>query len=96
MEMGLLISIVSIILAIGGVSITSLYSRRREALLHHIKELLKHLRTMDSWGDRSELKLFQWMLDTDESTLHYRNLLELRNILNSLTSFWAVHYSMGL
>lgn len=94
MEMGLLISIVSIILAIGGVSITSLYSRRREALLHHIKELLKHLRTMDSWDDRSELKLFQWMLDTDETTLHYRNLLELRNILNSLTSFWAVHHSM--
>jgi hypothetical protein len=88
------ISIVSIALALGGISITSLYSRRREALLYHIKELLKHLRTMDSWDDRSELKLSQWMLGSDESSLHYRNLLELKNILQSLISYWAIHISM--
>ena len=60
--MGLLISIVSIILAVGGVSVASLYSPRKQALLHHIKEMLKHLRSMASWDDRSELKLSQWML----------------------------------
>ena len=87
-------SIISIILAICGVSIFSLYSTRKNALLNHIKELLKHLRSMDSWDDRSELKLFQWMHESDESTLHYRSLLELRNILNSLISYWAVHHSM--
>lgn len=92
--MGLLISIVSITLAVGGVSVASLYSSRKQALLHHIKEMLKHLRSMDSWDDRSELKLSQWMLGSDDSTLHYRSLLELRNILNSLTSYWAVHFSM--
>ena len=92
--MGLLISIISIILAMGGISIFSLYSARKNSLLNHIKELLKHLRFMDSWDDRSEIKLFQWMLESDESTLHYRSLLELRNILNSLISYWAVHFSM--
>lgn len=56
--------------------------------------MLKHLRTLETWNDRSELKLFQWMMNTDETTLHYRNLLELRNILNSLYSYWAVHISM--
>ena len=50
---------------------------------------------MDSWDDRSEAKLFQWMLESDESTLHYRNLLELRNILNGLISYWAVHFAMN-
>lgn len=94
MNVGLIISIVSIILAIGGVSVASLYSSRKQALLHHIDGMLKHLRNMETWDDRSESKLFQWMLESDESTLHYRNLLELRNILNSLTSYWAVHVSM--
>jgi len=92
--MGLIISIVSIILAIGGVSVASLYSSRKQALLNHIDGMLKHLRTMETWDDRSESKLFQWMLESDESTLHYRSLLELRNILNGLTSYWAVHVSM--
>ncbi len=92
--MGLLISIVSIILGVGGVSVASLYSSRKQTVLHHIKEMLEHLRLMDSWDDRSELKLSQWMLGSDDSTLHYRSLLELRNILNSLTSYWAVHFSM--
>jgi hypothetical protein len=87
-------SIVSLILAVAGVSVSSLYSTRKQALLQHIKEILKVLRSMDSWDNRSELKLSQWMLGSDESTLHYRNLLELRNILNSLTSYWAVHSSM--
>ena len=50
---------------------------------------------MDTWDDRSESKLFQWMLETDENTLHYKTLLELRNILNSLISYWAVHHSMN-
>lgn len=94
MNMDLIISIVAIILAIGGVSVASLYSSRKQALLHHIDGMLKHLRTMETWDDRSESKLFQWMLESNESTLHYRSLLELRNILNSLTSYWAVHVSM--
>ncbi len=90
----MLISIVAIILAVGGVSVFSLYSTRKQALLHHIKGMLANLRSMDSWDDRSELKLSQWMLGSDESTLLYRNLLELRNILNNLSSYWAVHVSM--
>lgn len=88
------VTVISLILAVVVVSISSLYSQRKEALLYHIKELLNHLRTMDSWDDRSELKLFQWMGESDEGTLHYRNLLELRNILNGLYSYWAVHISM--
>jgi hypothetical protein len=32
------------------------------------------------------------MCESDEGTLRYRNLLELRNILNGLYSYWAVHY----
>ena len=91
---GLIISVVSLIVTTAGVSIFSLYSRRKEALLSHIKELLKHLRSMSSWDNRSELTLFQWMYESDEGTLHYRSLLELRNILNSLYSYWAVHESM--
>lgn len=87
-------SIVSLILAIGGVSLFSLYSARKTALINHIQELLKEIRSMDSWDDRSELKLFQWLENSDERTLNYRSLLELRNILNSLISYWAVHYSM--
>ncbi|MBU4318367.1 MAG: hypothetical protein KKF30_13985 [Proteobacteria bacterium] len=90
----MLLSIVSLFLAIGGFSVASLYSSRKQALLHHIDGMLKHLRNMETWDDRSESKLFQWMLESDESTLHYRSLLELRNILNSLTSYWAVHVSM--
>ncbi len=92
--MSMTISIISLILAIGGISIASLYYSRKAALIKHIEGLLKTLRSMDTWDDRSESKLFQWMLDSDESTLHYRSLLELRNILNSLVSYWAVHHSM--
>jgi len=46
---------------------------------------------MDSWDDRSELKLFQWLENSDERTLHYRGLLELRSILDSLYTYWAIH-----
>jgi dimeric dUTPase (all-alpha-NTP-PPase superfamily) len=90
----LIISLISLIVTAAGVSVFSLYLKRKEALLHHIKELLNHLRSMSSWDNRSELKLFQWMYESDEGTLHYRSLLELRNILNSLYSYWAVHQSM--
>jgi hypothetical protein len=93
--MGISISIISLIFAIVGISIGSLYSSRKTALINHINGVLKELRSMDTWDDRSESKLFQWMLETDENTLHYRTLLELRNILNSLISYWAVHYSMN-
>jgi len=92
--MGLTITIVSIIIAVSGVSLFSLYSARKSALLNHIKALLKHMRSMDSWDNRSEVKLFQWMCESDEGTLHYRSLLELKNILNSLFSYWAVHFCM--
>jgi hypothetical protein len=50
---------------------------------------------MDSWDDRSELKLFQWLENSDERTLHYRGLLELRIILDSLYSYWAIHAGMS-
>ena len=93
--MGISISIISLIFAIVGISIGSLYSSRKTALINHINGVLKELRSMDTWDDRSESKLFQWMLETDENTLHYRTLLELRNILNSLISYWAVHHSMN-
>ena len=87
----IIFSIISLTLAIGGVSIFSLYSARRTALINHIRELLKELRSMDSWDDRSELKLFGWLENSDERTLHYRGLLELRTILNSLYTYWAIH-----
>jgi hypothetical protein len=93
--MSMTISIISLILAICGISVTSLYSSRKSELIKHIEGLLKMLRSMDAWDDRSESKLFQWMLNSEESTLHYRSLLELRNILNSLVSYWAVHHSMN-
>jgi len=87
----IILPIVSLIIAIGGVSVFSLYSSRKTALINHIQELLKDLRSMDSWDDRSELKLFQWLENSDERTLHYRGLLELRSILDSLYTYWAIH-----
>ena len=89
-----LLTIIGLFISLCGISIFSLYHYRKTALLKHIAEMLKLLRSMEAWDERSEAKLTQWMQNTDESTLHYRSLIELRNILNGLYSYWAVHIAM--
>ncbi|MDR4507645.1 MAG: DUF2442 domain-containing protein [Candidatus Brocadiaceae bacterium] len=60
-------------------------------------EAFTELKNQDAFRKVMNGKYFiEWDCGVDLSadTIDYRNLLELRNILNSLTSYWAVHFSM--
>ena len=53
------------------------YFEKRRLLQLDIKAFLKQCRRTESWNDKSELKLCQWMLDIDEDDLHNADIWKL-------------------
>jgi len=79
------------IIGIVGSALVALWFERRSRYLKDIHALLKQCRETDGWGEKSELKLTQWMLDVPESDIHYCTLQKLYRIRRSLREYLHVH-----
>lgn len=66
----------------------------RKRLLDEIMDVLRKCRHTVSWGDRSELKLYQWLDDRDEDQIPSSKLSELFIIKDSLKKYLQVHIEM--
>jgi len=86
---------ISIALGIVGVLVTvslAVWGINYRAILREdISVILRRCRESQTWDDRSELKLGQWLLDTPEDQLHKCRLLKLRRIRNSLADYLYIH-----
>lgn len=69
----------------------ALYFERKHAYQKDIIGILQKCRGRDQWNDRSELKLFQWMLETDEDQLHNCSFWKLRKIRHSVSDYLYIH-----
>ena len=84
-----LLSIFAILLAI----FLYLCTNARNNLISEIKEILVKCRACDSWDDRSELKLFQY-IGAEETRLGRYSLRALVDIRNRTYEYWKVHLEM--
>lgn len=63
-EIGFWIGIAGFILAIGSILLSTLlylFSNARTNLIREIREVLQMCRQCDSWDDKSDMKLFQYI-----------------------------------
>ncbi len=84
----------AIVCALIGIDLTlfvTWYFEKRRLLQLDIKGSLKRCRETESWDDKSELKLCQWMLYVDEDDLHNADLLKLYRIRSSIRDYLYIH-----
>lgn len=84
-----LLSIFAILLAI----FLYLCTNARNNLMSEIKEILVKCRECDSWDERNELKLFQY-IGAEENRLGRYTLRALVEIRNRTYKYWKVHLEM--
>lgn len=68
-------------------------SNARNNLIGEIKEVLGKCRTCESWDERSEMKLFQY-IGAEEDRLGRYTLRSLVEIRNRAYEYWKVHLKM--
>jgi hypothetical protein len=66
----------------------------RKQLLIDIQELLAKCREKKSWDNRSELKLYQWLEDRQESEIPLSKLSDLFLIKDNIQEYLQVHIDM--
>ena len=86
-RIGIALGVLSIVVTIG----ITIWVGYKSRLRQDIVVLLKRCRDSEEWDDRSELKLFQWMLETPEDEIHTCGLRLLRRIRNSLRDYHYIH-----
>ena len=84
-----ILSIFAILLAI----FLYLCTNARNNLISEIREVLINCRKCDSWDERSELKLFQY-IGAEENRLGRYTLRALVEIRNRTYEYWKVHLEM--
>ena len=67
------------------------YFEKRRLLQLDIKAFLRQCRRTESWNDRSELKLCQWMLHVDQDDLHNADIFKLYRIRRSMRDYLYIH-----
>lgn len=66
----------------------------RERTLTNITNLLKECRELSSWDNRSEIKLYSWLEENEESELIILNLSTLLKIKENLLEYKKIHLDM--
>lgn len=66
-------------------------NEKRNKIIIDIKELLSKSRSLKSWDDRSELKIYRWLNCHREEELEVLTLSELFSIKNSLNDYYEIH-----
>ncbi len=87
-RIGIALGILSLIATVG-VAVWGI--NHRSVLREDITVLLRKCRESETWNDKSELKLIQWLLDVPEDQLHTCGLFKLRRIRNSLRDYLYIH-----
>lgn len=85
--------IIAILLFLLGYS-TGANRREQDLIVKDVKAIIRECRRLSSWDDKSELKLFSWLLETPEDMLHRCSLKKLRQIKSSINKYLVVHYDM--
>jgi hypothetical protein len=83
----------STLIALIGISAYGVYTRSKDHLILDINNALQDCRTLESWDDRSELKLCSW-IDGDPRDLHKRSLMHLRKIRKDINRYYQIHEEM--
>lgn len=89
-HIGLVLGVSSIAITLVGVSAYSLFTRSKDHLIIDIRNLLEDCRALESWDDRSELKLPSWV-GGDERELHRRSWSALRRIRSEMVRYYEIH-----
>ncbi len=79
------------VLGIAATILTVMWVEFVNRMREDIKLILKRCRETPNWDDRSETKLSQWLLGTDESKIHHCGLFRLRRIRASLNDYLYIH-----
>ena len=95
-EIGFWIGIAGFILAIGSILLSTflyLFSNARTNLIREIREVLQMCRQCDSWDDKSDMKLFQY-IGAEENRLGRYGTKALVEVRNRAYEYWKVHLEM--
>lgn len=93
-HIGLVLGVSSIAVTLVGFSLYGLYTRSKDYLIIDIRNLLEDCRGLESWDDRSELKLPSWV-GGDERELHRRSWSALRRIRSETVRYYEIHLEMS-
>lgn len=63
----------------------------RKGLIENIKKKLEKCRELDSWDNRSELKLYQWLENRNENELPLSSISELIVISKNVDRYFDIH-----
>lgn len=85
------VGIVLGVLGIVATFVTVVWIDFRSRLQKDIGVLLDKCRESQSWNDKSELKLAQWLHETPEEDLHNCGLRELSRIRSSVNDYLYIH-----
>ncbi len=66
----------------------------RKELIERISKKLEKCRMLDSWDDRSELKLYQWLECRSENELPLSSISELILISKNVEEYYDIHVSI--
>ena len=86
--------LVGICLTLVGIVVTWIAASwfdKRHRLIKDIQLILKKCRECENWNDRSEMKLFQWLLETPEEEIHNCRTIKLWRIKQSVRDYLHLH-----
>jgi hypothetical protein len=92
-HLGLILSIASIAVTLLGVSLYGICTRSKDHLIIDIRNVLADCRSLESWDDKSELKLPSW-IGGDERELHRQSWRALRRIRAEMLRYYRIHLEM--
>jgi|GEM_PF-4701962 len=81
------VTAISLVTAIG----VAMWFEAKPQVRRDIERLLEQCRETEQWDERSELKLSQWLLGTNEEELYKCGLIKLHKIRRSISEYLYVH-----
>ena len=67
------------------------FKKKRDESCNHIEEMLLKCRSCQSWDDKSELKLHQWIEYVPENMIRYTSLVNIFRIEESIKRYLRIH-----
>ena len=92
-HLDLILGVASMVLTGIGFSLYAWYARAKDYLIIDIRNMLEDCRALNSWDDRSELKLSPWV-GRDERELHRQSWWGLRRIRSDMWRYYQIHAEM--
>lgn len=84
-----------LIVGILGVNLYGLYTREKDTLLKDIEKLIEDCKSCESFDERSEYKMPEW-LELSTGELHRKSLFSLRRIRKEMQKYYKIHLDEDL